>query len=120
MTVSKTAGKTARPRFRQHMLKHLAEQGLYAAALIVFSIMLGMAGYHWIVGLPWLDAFLNTTMLLGGMGPVDAMRSGAGKIFAGIFALYSGLVFLAVTAFVLAPVFHYVLHRFHWEADHSE
>ena len=109
------------PRFRQHMLRHLAEQGVYAAGLVVTSVLLGIAGYHWIGHLDWVPAFVNTTMLLGGMGPVEPQpTSDAGKIFSGIFALDSGLVFLAVTAFVLAPVFHYVLHRFHWEADHPE
>lgn len=104
----------------RHLARHLARQGGYAAVIVVISVMLGMAGYHWIVGLPWLDAFLNTTMLLGGMGPVDGVKTSAGKLFAGIFALYSGLVFLAVTAFILAPVIHYVLHRYHWEASHPE
>ena len=76
---------------------------------------MGMAGYHWVAGLSWVDAFENASMLLAGMGPVGAVTSRAGKIFAGVFALYSGLVFLAVTALVLAPVFHYVLHLFHAE-----
>jgi hypothetical protein len=109
-----------RPPSTGHLARHLARQGGYAAGVIIASIALGMAGYHWIVGLPWPDAFMNTTMLLGGMGPVDPVKTTAGKVFAGVFALYSGLVFLAVTAFVLAPVFHYVLHRYHWEARHPE
>ncbi len=98
----------------------MAQQGAYAAEVILASMALGMAGYHWIARLPWIDAFQNTAMLLGGMGPVGEVHSTAGKIFAGCFALYSGLVFLAVTAFVLTPVFHYVLHRFHWEASRRE
>jgi hypothetical protein len=87
----------------------------YAAMLIVLSVLGGMLGYHVFVDLPWIDAFVNTCMLLGGMGPVDRIATTGGKVFAGLFALYSGLVFLAVTAFVLAPIFHDVLHRFHWE-----
>lgn len=88
--------------------------------LVVASLLLGMAGYHSIAGLPWIDAFENSAMLLGGMGPVGDVRNAGGKIFAGLFALYAGLVFLVVTALVLAPVFHYALHRFHWEADNTE
>lgn len=84
------------------------------------SLLLGMAGYHWIAGLAWVDAFENAAMLLGGMGPIGDVTTRPGKIFAGVFALYSGLVFLVVTALVLSPVFHYVLHRFHWESTHSD
>ena len=108
------------PPSRQKFMRHLRAQAGYAGALVVGSIMLGMAGYHWIVGRPWDDAFENTAMLLGGMGPVGPdIANRAGKIFAGSFALYAGLVFLVVTALVLTPVFHYVLHRFHWENRRS-
>jgi hypothetical protein len=109
------------PPSRQKFMRHLGEQAGYAGILVVGSIMLGMAGYHWVVGRPWDDAFENTAMLLGGMGPVGPdITNRAGKIFAGVFALYAGLVFLVVTALVLTPVFHYVLHRFHWENMRSE
>ncbi len=94
----------------------MAHQGQYAGALVGASILLGMAGYHWIAGFSWTDAFLNACMLLGGMGPVGDMTSAFGKIFAGLFALYAGLVFLVVAALLLTPVFHRVLHRFHWDA----
>ncbi len=79
-----------------------------------------MAGYHWVARLSWVDAFQNSAMLLGGMGPVGEVTTTAGKIFAGFFALYAGLVFLAITALVLLPVFHHALRRFHWEADSEE
>lgn len=95
----------------QRMVRPLA----YAASLILISLGVGMVGYHLCAGLPWIDAFVNSCMLLGGMGPVSPIDTTDGKIFAGLFALYAGLVFLAVTAFVLAPIFHHVLHRFHWE-----
>ena len=88
--------------------------------LVIGSLLLGMAGYHWIAGLSWVDAFENAAMLLGGMGPIGEVATRSGKIFAGMFALYSGLVFLVVTALVLSPVFHYVLHRVHWESSHPE
>jgi len=100
---------------RRLLVQRMAQPMAYAAMLIVISLGVGMLGYHACAGLPWIDAFVNTCMLLGGMGPVSPIDTTDGKIFAGLFALYAGLVFLAVTAFVLAPIFHHVLHRFHWE-----
>ena len=76
-----------------------------------------MAGYMRFEALSPLDAFLNTAMLLGGMGPVHMPRTDAGKLFAGLFALYAGLVFIATAALLLGPVVHRVLHRFHWDRD---
>jgi hypothetical protein len=79
-----------------------------------------MAGCHALFeGMLWRDAFLNSAMLLGGMGPVDAPRTDGGKLFAGLYALYAGLVFLIAAALVVAPVVHRLLHQFHWEADGS-
>ena len=103
------------PSLRQ-LFRRMARPLSYASGLVFGSLALGMAGYHWLVKLPWVDAFENTAMLLGGMGPVAEIGTSGGKIFAGVFALYAGLVFLVVTALVLSPVFHHVLHRFHWEA----
>ena len=77
--------------------------------------MVGMWGYEHYEHLPWRDAFLNTAMLLGGMGPVDPLRSNGGKVFAGIFALYAGVVFLVVAALFLVPVIHRIAHLFHFE-----
>jgi hypothetical protein len=74
-----------------------------------------MMGYHTYERLPWVDAFLNAAMLLGGMGPVDPPQSDAGKIFAGIYALYAGLVFIVTAALVLSPIMHRLLHHFHWD-----
>ena len=96
-------------------VRHLAKQAGYATALVGVSVVLGMAGYHWIARFSWVDSFLNACMLLGGMGPVGELPNGASKIFAGLFALYSGLVFLACALFLLTPVFHRVLHKFHLE-----
>ena len=96
-------------------MRRILRQGGYAAVLVGGSVLLGMAGYHWIAGYAWIDAFLNACMLLGGMGPMGDLHGDAAKLFAGLFALYSGLVFLVVTGLALTPVFHHVLHRFHWE-----
>ncbi len=97
--------------FARRVTRHAAA----ALALVIVSLAMGMAGYIRFEHLPWRDAFLNSAMLLGGMGPVDAPKSDAGKIFAGCYALYAGLVFLVSVGVVLAPILHRVLHRFHWK-----
>ena len=74
-----------------------------------------MCGFHWFAGFSWVDAFVDSSMLLGGMGPVGQLHANGAKIFAGTFALYAGLVFLIATALLLTPVFHRILHYFHWE-----
>ena len=96
-------------------LQRLARHALVALALMGLSLGLGMSGYMAFEHLAPVDAFLNAAMLLGGMGPVDAPRSDAGKLFAGGYALYAGLVFLVAAGLVVAPVAHRLLHRFHWE-----
>jgi len=88
-----------------------------ALAMMLVSLMLGIAGYHYFEQLPWRDAFLNAAMLMGGMGPVDAPRTDGGKLFAGLYALYAGLILLVAAALVVTPVVHRVMHRFHWEKD---
>jgi len=90
-----------------------------AAVLVLLSLVAGMAGYEHYERLPWRDALLNTAMLLGGMGPVDAPHTNGGKLFVGVFALYSGVVFLVVAGLFLAPVVHRIMHRFHWEPPKS-
>jgi hypothetical protein len=98
----------------------MAVQGGYATILVAASVLIGLVGYHWIAGFTWIDSFLNACMLLGGMGPVGELNGTGAKIFAGIFALYSGLVFLIAAGLLLAPVFHRVIHRFHWDAGKHE
>lgn len=100
---------------REAFVRRMFRHGGYAALLVAVSLVIGIAGYHLIAGLAWVDAFVNASMLLGGMGPVDPLHVNAAKIFAGVFALYAGLVFLAATALMLTPVFHRVLHVFHAE-----
>ena len=86
---------------------------LTALAFISLSLLLGAVGYHFTEGLSWLDATLNASMILAGMGPVDALRSPAGKVFATFYALYSGIAFLTIAAILLAPIVHRFLHKFH-------
>ena len=88
-----------------------------AIMLLVISIIIGMLGYEYYEQLTWRSAFLNSAMLLGGMGPVDAPHSDGGKLFAGIYALYAGLVFIVVAGLILAPLVHRIMHKFHWAQD---
>jgi hypothetical protein len=84
-------------------------------ALLGFSLGLGMLGYGFFEHLPWRDAFLNASMLLGGMGPIKTDLSESGKLFAGIYALYAGLMVIAVTGLLLAPGVHYLMHHAEWD-----
>lgn len=83
--------------------------------LVLVSLVVGMAGFHFTEGIGWLDSFLESAMLLGGMGPTYIPTSEAGKLFAGLYALYCGLVFIVVAGLIIAPVVHRVLHRLHWD-----
>ena len=105
------------PLSRRLFARRFALHFVASQLLVLFSLAVGMSGYMYFEHLPWRDAFVNTAMLLGGMGPVDSLKTNGGKVFAGLFALYSGLVFLVVAATLLAPVVHRILHRFHWEQN---
>ncbi len=98
-----------------HFVDRLMQHGAIALVLIAISLGLGMAGYMGFEHLGFVDAYLNASMILGGMGPVAEVKSTGGKLFAGTYALYSGLLFLVVAGLLLAPVVHRVLHKFHWE-----
>ena len=104
-------------------LRRLATHGLVALALVAVSLLIGTLGYHSLAHLAWIDAFLNASMLLGGMGPVGEITTASGKLFAAFFALYAGLMLIGVTTLVLAPVIHRILHTVHLEepdVDESE
>jgi len=100
-------------RFIRRLWSHAA----VAAGLLAISLLIGIAGYSYFEHLPWRDGFLNAAMLLGGMGPVDAPKTDGGKLFAGLYALYAGLVFLFSVGVVLVPVLHRLLHKFHWDQN---
>jgi hypothetical protein len=95
----------------------LARSAALALGIVLASLALGMAGYHYFEKLSWLDAFLNAAMILSGMGPVAPIQTNAGKLFAGCYALFSGLAFITSIGVVLAPVFHRFLHKFHLESE---
>jgi hypothetical protein len=98
-----------RAQFAVRLLNH----GGVAALLVGLSLAAGTVGYHVTAGLLWLDALLNAAMILTGMGPVAPLQSVAAKLFATVYALYSGVVFLAVAGLMFAPVVHRILHRLH-------
>jgi hypothetical protein len=88
-----------------------------ALAVIAIALGIGVLGYHHFAGLPWIDSLLNASMILTGMGPIDPMRSDAAKLFASLYALFSGVVFLTAVALLLSPIFHRLLHHFHLDDE---
>lgn len=84
-----------------------------ALVIIAAALSIGVAGYHFIADLPWIDALLNASMILTGMGPVDVLPSKAAKVFASFYALFSGVVFISLMGLLLSPIAHRVLHKFH-------
>lgn len=107
----------ARPLPRRMFVRRVANHFVLVVALGAASLALGMFGYWYFEGLSWLDAFLNASMLLGGMGPVESPHTPGGKLFAGLYALFSGIVFLISAGIIAAPLLHRVMHKFHWEQD---
>lgn len=87
--------------------------------IVAFSLSFGSAGYAYFGGLNWVDALLNASMILTGMGPVDRMVTTPGKLFATFYALYSGIAFLSMMAILIAPILHRFLHRFHLEMEND-
>lgn len=102
-----------KPKFYKRVLKSL----LYALSIIAFSLFIGMLGYHYLENFNWIDSFLNASMILSGMGPANPLTSNEGKIFAGIYALFSGIIFLIAIAIILAPLFHRFLHKLHVDEE---
>jgi hypothetical protein len=98
---------------QRQFLQRVARHGGVSALIILLSLGIGTAGYHFFAGLRWVDSLLNASMILTGMGPVSALPTDAAKLFASFYALYSGIVFLAATSVFLAPFLHRVLHRMH-------
>ncbi len=86
-----------------------------ALIMLMFSLFMGMVGYHFLDNLSWVDSLLDASMILTGMGPVHEMTNTASKLFASFYALYSGVAFLTTIAVFLAPVIHRFMHRFHLE-----
>ena len=94
------------------LAERMIRSGVALLPLAAGTLFLGMALYHWVEGLSWPSAFLNAAMLLGGMGPVDPLHTDLGRILAGCYALFAGVVFLVIAGTMLSPVIHHVLERF--------
>lgn len=101
-------------------LRRFGHSLLVVCLLVGLSLAAGMVGYRVFEGYSWTDSFMNAAMILGGMGPVNPVVTNAGKIFAGAYALYSGLAFLVLAGFLFAPIAHRVLHSFHYEGDQGD
>jgi uncharacterized protein involved in cysteine biosynthesis len=102
-------------KFYQRVFNHFVVSTL----MVMISLFIGMLGYHFFENLSWIDAFINAAMILGGMGPIEIPQTVAGKIFAGFYALYSGLIFLVAIGVIFAPIVHRMYHLFHWKKDNE-
>jgi hypothetical protein len=98
-----------RVQFARRVARHLA----IALLIVAAALSIGVLGYHHLAKLSWIDSLLNASMILGGMGPVDPLPSPEAKLFASGYALFSGLAFIAIASFLVAPFAHRLLHRFH-------
>ena len=105
---------------RAAYLIRVARHALFAGGLIAGALGIGIVGYHFTEGLSWIDSFVNTAMLLGGMGPVNELHTVAGKLFASAYALFSGVIFLLAVGVFFAPIAHRFLHHFHLEVEDQE
>jgi len=103
------------PRF----LRRMALSALLAYAIVSVALLAGVMGYHSFAGLGWIDSILNASMILTGMGPVDPMTTTAAKLFASAYALFSGVVFLSAMGIILSPIFHRILHAFHFDDERN-
>ena len=101
-----------RPAFHARLRRH----AFLGTGVLGLSLGLGMAGYHFLENLGWVDAFANASMILSGMGPLDPIKTSTGRLFAGVYAIFSGVAFLTTVGILLAPVVHRSLHKFHLES----
>jgi len=101
---------------RAKFVRRVGRHALIALVAIAIALGIGVMGYHSLGGLGWIDSLLNASMILGGMGPVDPLKTSAAKIFASFYALFSGLAFIGIASLMVAPFAHRLLHRFHIEA----
>ncbi len=102
---------------RREFAKRLARNAGFSASLVGVSLLAVMAGYHYLESQPWIDAFANAAMILSGMGPLTPLQTWGGKLFAGLYALYSGLILIVAAGVLFAPVIHRMVHRFHLESE---
>ena len=101
-------------------VRRMAASVVMAGLLISVVLFSGISGYHWIAGLDWVDSLLEASMILGGMGPANPLKTSGANIFASGYALFCGLIFIAVMGIILAPITHRMLHKFHMEEDQKK
>jgi hypothetical protein len=109
--------RSRHPVSRIEFFFRVIRHGLLAVGAVFVALVIGVLGYHGFEELPWIDAMLNASMILGGMGPVDPLHTAAGKLFASAYALFSGVLFIGIMGITLAPFAHRLLHRFHFEVE---
>ena len=114
-TAQATTARAAKKKGRKQFYHKLFRAMLLAVVVIMGSLLLGILGYHDICGFGWVDSLLNASMILSGMGPVGELKTDGAKIFASVYALFSGVVFIMAAGILLGPMVHRVLHRFHIE-----
>lgn len=100
---------------RKAFIRRMQYSALLSAGISAVTLLIGMGGYHFLEGMNWVDAFANASMILAGMGPLGNLNTAAGKIFAGFYALFCGLILVTVFTILIAPIFHRALHKFHLE-----
>ena len=105
---------------RKKFYARLRWHGLFAGATLAACVGIGMAGYHHFEDLGWVDSYVNATMILSGMGPLDPIKTTGGRVFAGTYALFSGVAFLTTVGFFLMPVIHRLLHKLHLESGKAK
>lgn len=99
--------------------RRLVKCFILSLVFLLFSLAIGVLGYKYLCHMGWVDSLLNASMILGGMGPVNPIENDAGKIFASLYAIYSGVAFLGAFAILIAPIFHRFLHRFHLDDENN-
>ena len=114
--------RKSKDRFTSHptLYRHLARNNLIGLLLIAAALDLGMIGYHFSEKMPWIDSFLNASMILSGMGPATTLTTTTGKLFAGFYALVSGLAFMAVIVIMLSPLIHRFFRKIHLESTRGK
>jgi hypothetical protein len=118
--MSRLESRSERVLARRHFVARMGLAVALWSAITASGLAIGMAGYAYFEGMGNVDSFVNAAMILSGMGVFDELKHQSGKIFAGFYALLSGLIFLIATSFVLAPIFHRLLHRFHVEGGRDD
>jgi len=97
--------------YRSKFVAHLIRNIIYGLFFIAIALFIGMYGYHVFEGMSWIDSFANASMILSGMGPLTPISSFGGKLFAGCYALFSGLVFIAIIVLIFSPIIHFIFHK---------